>query len=411
MKILLPVHEFTDDPKSGLHNEIWSIATNLAKKGNEVFIVSTHTDLKETSTAELKKNNIFLYDLKSIPTHGLGPQESLLVFMASLFLRLKYRFDWIFVLDSVHTPFAYWKLGAKLACRALSPQTEEVQKRVKSPDWEYDRSRKNEEEGWEDRFIPLRYRMLGFFTYSIWLRFFSQKPLAVNCDILFCQGKDTLRYYEQKRKRNVIYLPNGIDGEFFNRKINKIVNKKGFVFLFIGRIARRKGVFYLIDAFKKLNKKYPNTELWIIGKGSTALTKQAKSISGKLLNTNIFFHGEKRRKELVRYIKSCDVVVDSEIYATFSNVCLEALYCGKPVIAPKHGGTKDFVVEGRNGFLIDSTKVSKLIEKMEYFYTHPQKLKKMGEAGHRLIKKNYQWTDVVAEIEKELIKVENDKSE
>lgn len=397
MNILFPVHYFTDDPQSGFHTELWNLPLHLAKCGNRVFVVTLSALLTRETKKSLKEKNIYLYQIYDYKTHGLGYTQSLMVFFFSVFLRLFHKFDWIFVIDNAKTPFSYFKLGAKYAARVYSPETPELIKLFNSGDWVYDREHKDATEGWDKRKTPLIYRIFSFISFKIWYPMFPVKKTGENADMMFCQGMEPFKYHKSIGTPNPVYLLNGVESERFDNFKGGLIDKKDrFVYLFIGRIMKSKGIFRLIDAFKKLAERYSDIDLWVVGASYSHYDKLLRE-SVKGFENRIKLLGQKNRDEIVVHIKSCDVLVDPFIYAAFSNVVIEALYAKKPVIAPILGDTKDLVKEGITGFLVDSRDVSALIKKMEYCYTNYAEVERMAVKGHEFIKKYLTW-DKIARI-------------
>lgn len=401
MNILMPVHVFTDDPKSGLHTVIWNTAKHLAAKGNKIYIITTFLELYHETKASLKQKNIYLYKVYNFEVHNLGPAEALMTFIFSGLLRLFTKFDWIYIIDTSKTPFSTFKLGAKLACRILTPPTPEREKIYQGSDWSYDRQHKDFEEEWEKRKLPFSYRLIRFLAINIWFKIFPVKQVGENADLLFCQGQETLSYYKKLGYHNVFYLPNGIeDYRFDNYQGDLIKTNNRFIYLFIGRIVKRKGIFYLLAAFKELAKKYSDIDLWIVGKGSKELTDLFKKETGELLDRRIFLFGELNREEIVKYLKSVNVIIDSSVISSFSSTILEGLYCKKPVIGPAYGGNQDFVKDGSSGFLVDVTNLEVLKEKMEFYYCKRSEAEEMAQRGYEFVKNNLTWskvTDIIQE--------------
>jgi len=397
MKILLPVHYFSDDPQSGFNTELWNFPSQLAKKGYEVFIVTTASHLVHETKKSLAEKNIYLYQIYNFKNHGLGYTEALMTFLFSVWLRLFHKFDWIFVLDAAKTPFSRFKLGAKLAGRIFIPETPEMLEFFNSGDWKYDRSHKDESEGIDTARAPFIYRCFRFLAYRIWYKVFPIKNIAENADLLFTQGKEPLEYARSMGRKNPVYLPNVVQPSWFDDFDGKIIdNNEKFVFLFIGRILKSKGIFNLIPVFNSLAKKYPKIELWIVGPSNgfyTDLLKQA--VNG--FEDKIKILGPKNHDEVTRHIMSCDVVVDPFTYASFSTVALEALYCKKPIIAPLLGDTKDVVKEGITGYLVDSRKPEQLMAKMEQCITNYAEALELAKNGHEVVKKFFT-CDKTAEI-------------
>ena len=397
MRILVPTHHFTDNPTCGVDIGIWNFVKYLAEFGNSVYVVTTSLSLRYETRKSLKKKGINIYKVYNYKNHHLDETEAFVTFLFSCFLRIFLKFDWIFIIDEARTPFSRFKLGAKLAARVIRPKTKEVEK-FKGDDWEYDRKRKNIAEGVDSDKRPVLYRAIMFFAVRVWYRIFPIKVSAENADLLFCEGGETLRYCKKIGRKNAIYLPLGVEDYRIDKQEGEIETNGHFVYLFVGRILRMKGIYYLIDAFKQLSHMYPDVRLWIIGKANgeykDRLVAELRGYEDK-----IKFFGEKNRDEIFKYMKSSHVVVDPMIWANFSSVVLEALYCGKPTIAPLGGNAKDFIKDGFNGFLVDSRDISRLRERMEYFYTHYDEAKKIGERGKVYVKEHLTWRKVAKNVE------------
>lgn len=154
-------------------------------------------------------------------------------------------------------------------------------------------------------------------------------------------GCDVSRFSSEHRKEN-----------FFGQGDRKVV-------LFVGRLAEKKGVTYLIDAMKKVD----NAVLVIVGKGDLepGLRQQAKALGDKVV-----FAGPKTHDELPEIYASADVFVAPSVTAAdgdkegFGLVILEAMASGVPVVASRSGGIVDIVKDEENGLLCDEKDVEKL---------------------------------------------------
>ncbi|MDP3989556.1 MAG: glycosyltransferase family 4 protein [bacterium] len=399
MKILIPTHYFTDDPQSGLNTELWNFPVHLAAMGHEVFIVTLAVDLVHHTRQDIYKKNIRLYQIYDYKGHGLAAPEALMVFFFSVLLRLRHRFDWIFIPDAARSPFSRYKLGAKLAGRILTPETREMHELFNSGDWKYDRKHKDDGEGISEPTKPIVYRFFRFLARHVWFRVFPVNLIAENADILFCQGLEPLNFARNTGRNNPVYLPNGVQKAWFdNFGDARIDTGNKFVFLFVGRIMKSKGVFTLISIFKQLCDRYQNIELWIVGPSHGHYTRLLEeAVDG--YEDKIKILGRKNREGVAACIRSCDVLVDPFIYASFSNIVLEALYCKKPVIAPRMGDTKDFVKEGVTGYLADSRNTTELMKKMEYCINHYSEAEALAVAGHEFVKKNLTVEKIVQHID------------
>lgn len=130
------------------------------------------------------------------------------------------------------------------------------------------------------------------------------------------------------------------------------------VVLFVGRLAEKKGVSYLIEAMKNIDAK-----LVIVGEGplKNSLMEQAKNISNSIL-----FLGAKSQMDLVKIYASADIFVAPSITAKDGDkeglglVLLEAMASGLPVIGSDSGGIPEIVIDGYNGYLVPEKDVKAL---------------------------------------------------
>lgn len=132
------------------------------------------------------------------------------------------------------------------------------------------------------------------------------------------------------------------------------------VVLFVGRLAEKKGVTYLISAMAKVD-----AMLVIVGEGT--LKKELQEQARKL-NVNAVFWGSKTHDELKKIYASADVFVAPSVTAKDGDqeglglVMLEAMASGLPVIASDSGGISQVVEDGVNGLLCPEKDVERLAD-------------------------------------------------
>ena len=102
-------------------------------------------------------------------------------------------------------------------------------------------------------------------------------------------------------------------------------------------------------------------ELHIVGHGRDE--QMLKTLAGQLglLDRVVFFHGVKSNEEVFQYLHACDFLVMNSRFETFSLVCIEAMSCGKPVIATRCGGPEEFMTPAL-GILIDPDREDQLMQ-------------------------------------------------
>ena len=196
-----------------------------------------------------------------------------------------------------------------------------------------------------------------------------------------------------------ILIPNGVDLEEFNPKVSplkKFSNDKINI-LFVGRIEERKGLIYLLKAYKILEKKFKNLRLIIIGEGD--LKKECQDYARENDLKEVHFEGKKVERKLVAYYNSCDIFCSPAIFGeSFGIVLLEAMACGKPVVAFANQGYKE-LLSGKGGerFLAKPRDYRELAQKLEILIKNPKLRKEMGKWGQKEAQK-YSWSRIADQV-------------
>src|SRR5262249_426177 len=124
--------------------------------------------------------------------------------------------------------------------------------------------------------------------------------------------------------------------------------------LFVGRIARQKGIIHLVNAIKFLDPGFqivlcagaPDTpEIAAEMKAAVAAAQQSRT--GVLWIEEMVDNAAK-----IELYSHAGVFVCPSIYEPFGIINLEAMACGTAVVASAVGGIKEVVVEGETGFLV-----------------------------------------------------------
>ena len=155
----------------------------------------------------------------------------------------------------------------------------------------------------------------------------------------------------------------------------------GLLYLFVGVIAERKGVSYLLSAWEEHVKNHSNDLLMIVGDGN-----QLEDLKGEYgCLGSVRFTGRVEYEKIPQYYAIADVFVLPTIEDNWSLVIPEAMACGLPVATSIYNGCHpELVHKDVNGITFDTYKQETIIEALDYF--HHQDLKKMGEESIRLEK-------------------------
>lgn len=191
---------------------------------------------------------------------------------------------------------------------------------------------------------------------------------------------------------NPAVIPMGVDTERFGKQhyvpdYFKQGDKK--VVLFVGRLAEKKGVMYLIDAMRKID-----AMLVIVGDGplKNVLERQAAD-TGKM----IVFMGAKTHDELKVIYASADVFVAPSVTAKdgdqegIPTAIMEAMASGLPVVASNSGGISQLIQDGENGLLCEEKDVASLSERINRVLYEEEIRKKLLDNAENTIRK-YSYT-------------------
>lgn len=180
--------------------------------------------------------------------------------------------------------------------------------------------------------------------------------------------------------KNVKNIKTPLGIEITNKKSKK--NYEIIDILYVGSLSLHKGVYILINAFKKL--KHENIRLHIIGEGTD--TELLKNIADT--DKRIIFHGYMDGEELSNFYKKGNItIVPSICYDNSPMVIYESLMHGTPVIGSRIGGIPELIKEGYNGFLFEPGNIDELEKILNNLIKDPFELKKLEKGAFESGKK------------------------
>jgi L-malate glycosyltransferase len=162
------------------------------------------------------------------------------------------------------------------------------------------------------------------------------------------------------------WIPNVLEDLFEERQDIKHEHPKTyFTFLNIGALVELKGQVELLHAFSMSFRGQPGIYLRLGGEGP--LRKTLQKLANELgIEQQVVFMGHLERKDVLREMLSCDVYVHPSHYETFGVAIIEALACGRPVIATDCGGPR-YIISNTNGVLIPPKNSSELSQALTHF--------------------------------------------
>lgn len=201
----------------------------------------------------------------------------------------------------------------------------------------------------------------------------------------------------------------GVDSEIFYKEDSVTNSTDVFRIGFVGRISYKKGWDTFIDACSLIDNK--NYEIIIVGSGPEEELMK-KKISEKGMENRIHHYDLLPQDKLRGIYNKIDVFVfpTEREGESLGLVAIEAMACGRPVIASSYAAPAKYVVDGFNGFKFEMGNSVDLADKIESFRMLSSEKRKELESGALLTAKQYDKEKVKEGIKKIILGYYNDKS-
>ncbi|HZN54469.1 MAG TPA: glycosyltransferase family 4 protein [Candidatus Polarisedimenticolaceae bacterium] len=185
-----------------------------------------------------------------------------------------------------------------------------------------------------------------------------------------------LRQYPDAGGR-VFLIPNSVDGGRFRiqPKPPYLLERHGLdgrkVVLTVARfnVAEHKGYERVIDALPLVLRESPGARYVIVGGGEDPRIREALDRHG--LRDEVVFAGAVPREELPDYYNLCDVYAMPSKFEGFAIVFLEALACGRPVVASDGFGCREALFDGELGLTVDPDSRTQIAAAIARLLTSP----------------------------------------
>ena len=172
-------------------------------------------------------------------------------------------------------------------------------------------------------------------------------------------------------------------------------------FAFISRVMKEKGIEQFIDAAIEIQKKYKSTEFHVYGYADGDYKARLVDFDQKGI---VFYHGFVR--DMTKLYENISCTIHPSFYPEgMSNVLLESIASGRPVITTDRSGCREIVDNGVNGYLVKPLDSNDLIDKIEKFLNLSWEQKReMGINGRKKAEKEFDRNIVVKKYVDECFK-------
>jgi phosphatidylinositol alpha-mannosyltransferase len=225
------------------------------------------------------------------------------------------------------------------------------------------------------------------------------KVLVSKLDGRIAVSKPAMDFVSKHFPGNYEIIPNGVDTGHFSpdvAPIDEFCDGKLNI-LFVGRLEKRKGADYLLEAYQRIKRHIPNSRLIIVGPGTRLRHKYEKQVKQSGLE-DVVFAGYANYGELPRYYKTADIFcAPATGWESFGIVLLEAMAVGRPVVASNIEGYATLITHGVEGLLVPPKDEDSLAQALISLMTDESLRQQMGARG-RVKAKGYDWKYIAQKV-------------
>lgn len=196
---------------------------------------------------------------------------------------------------------------------------------------------------------------------------------CASADVILTGSDFARRSFVEERvdAARVRAIPYGVDLRRFVPEPG-VRARRPFRVLFVGRISSRKGIGYLLHAYRRFRR--PDTELLLVGD----IAGDARCLEPY---RDLFVHRPSvAQHELPAIYRSADVFIFPSLLEGLGLVVLEAMACGRPVIVSRNG-PGDVVRDGIDGLVVPAADAEAIERALELVYRDPDRRQEMGIAA------------------------------
>jgi len=195
---------------------------------------------------------------------------------------------------------------------------------------------------------------------------------------------------------HIHFIPHGVNTDIFKPVDGSSLKKKlglenSDIMLYVGRIAKGKGVDKLIKILNLVKKKNKNIKLVIIGGDAGYLPIVKNLIQQYNLSKYITLVGYVSKFNLPEYYSMADLIVYPSRQEIFGLVLCEAMACGKTVIGSDIMGPSEIILNGKTGYTSNFKDLNKVSETIVSLFDNRKLLTQMGKSGLKRVKETYTW--------------------
>ena len=237
-----------------------------------------------------------------------------------------------------------------------------------------------------------------FFAGSRLLTAFLNFTLRIPDVVVVLAKCELVAYRDFVPKQNVMVIPNGIDTRPFDAvPVVRSFPDKPLRLLYLGRIAREKGLYELLQGIRLANELGVDSRLIVAG-GGAELPRLRRYAAALGLRGQVTFSGPVFGNDKVTLLEGCDAFLLPSYAEGLPYAILESMAAGVPVIATRVGAIPDVVVDGTHGLLVARKDGKAIAEALAMLAADRERLSWMSRACRRRIRAAFSIERVATEL-------------
>jgi glycosyltransferase involved in cell wall biosynthesis len=197
-------------------------------------------------------------------------------------------------------------------------------------------------------------------------------------------------------RAKAVEIPNAVDLGKFEMEVDTSATRRrwgvgdgGKLITAVGRLTAQKGFDNLIRAYPAIRQAVPSSRLLVVGEGY--MRSELEGLAAQLrVRDSTAFAGFIDDADLVRVLKSSDVVAVPSRFEPFGIIALEAMAAGAPVVVSKVGGLAEIVEDSVDGLQVDPENPGSIAEAAVRILSDRGLASRLAEKG-RAKAKAYSW--------------------
>lgn len=237
-----------------------------------------------------------------------------------------------------------------------------------------------------------------------WMAYALRRKRLMREGALFLTECDVLRTAAIRQgfpEDRVLTHYHGVDMSRFDGARNRV--EEGLI-LHVGKLVEKKGTADLIDAFTRVVVHRPDARLVIVGDGPLRPFLEAQADKAGM-RERIQFTGVLPAEAVAAWLARAAIVAIPSRTAHdgdaegFPNIALEASAAACPVVATRHMGLREAVIDAKTGLLVREGSIAALSDALLYLLASPRRAAALGEAGRALMVSRFAFADQMERLE------------